>query len=108
MQPPFICHTCKKRIVRKKDLIIATSYFRFYLFHSDCFKRQQVFISRFIPVNTLFNEFPERILLSEAYEEHPRVGHLGMERPEVTLRETKGYFRRGTEKLPLQALLSGE
>ncbi|HFJ9466740.1 TPA: hypothetical protein ACGW7V_006151 [Bacillus cereus] len=29
-----------------------------------------------------------------------------MEHPEVTLRETKGYFRRGTEKLPLQALLS--
>ncbi|PEO26417.1 permease [Bacillus wiedmannii] len=57
MQPPFICHTCKKRIARKKDLITATSYFRFYLFHSDCFKRQQVFISRFIPVNTLFNFF---------------------------------------------------
>jgi hypothetical protein len=27
-----------------------------------------------------------------------------LERPEVTLRETKGCFRRGTEKLPLQAL----
>ncbi|MEJ9281202.1 hypothetical protein, partial [Ureibacillus thermosphaericus] len=26
---------------------------------------------------------------------------------EVTLRETKGGFRRGTEKLPLQAKLSG-
>lgn len=46
-----------KRIVRKKDLITATWYFRFYLFHSDCFKRQQVFISRFLPVNTLFNFF---------------------------------------------------
>lgn len=57
MQPPFICHTCKKRIVRKKDLITATWYFRFYLFHSDCFKRQQVFISRFLPVNTFFNFF---------------------------------------------------
>jgi hypothetical protein len=30
------------------------------------------------------------------------VGHLGLERPEVTLRETKGCLRRGTEKLPLQ------
>ena len=30
-----------------------------------------------------------------------------MGRPEVTLRETKGGFRRGTEKLPLQAKLSG-
>ncbi|EOO25559.1 hypothetical protein IIU_06104, partial [Bacillus cereus VD133] len=38
----------------------------------------------------------------------PSVGHLGVEHPEVTLRETKGYFRRGTEKFPLQALLSGE
>ena len=29
-----------------------------------------------------------------------------MGRPEVTLRETKGCSRRGTEKLPLQAKLS--
>ncbi|ADY21388.1 permease [Bacillus thuringiensis serovar finitimus] len=57
MQPPFICHTCKKRITRKKDLITTTWYFRFYVFHSDCFKRQQVFLSRFIPVNTLINFF---------------------------------------------------
>ncbi|MEJ9282404.1 hypothetical protein, partial [Ureibacillus thermosphaericus] len=35
------------------------------------------------------------------------VGYLGLGRPEVTLRETKGGFRRGTEKLPLQAKLSG-
>jgi hypothetical protein len=32
------------------------------------------------------------------------VGHLELERPEVTLRETKGCFCRGTEKLPLQAV----
>ncbi|NIK15816.1 hypothetical protein BDD39_002326 [Saccharococcus thermophilus] len=32
------------------------------------------------------------------------IGYLGLERPEVTLRETKGCFRRGTEKLTLQAL----
>ncbi|KAA0766103.1 permease [Bacillus sp. SH5-2] len=57
MRPPFICHICKKRITRKKDLITATRYLRLYLFHSDCFKRKQVFISRFIPVNTLFNSF---------------------------------------------------
>ena len=31
-----------KRITRKKDLITTTWYFRFYVFHSDCFKRQQV------------------------------------------------------------------
>ncbi|WP_176087306.1 MULTISPECIES: hypothetical protein [Virgibacillus] len=36
------------------------------------------------------------------------VGHLGQELPEVTLMETKGCFRRGNEKLPLQAKLSGE
>ncbi|WP_046955286.1 hypothetical protein, partial [Bacillus cereus] len=46
--------------------------------------------------------------ISTVPKEHPCVGHLGVEHPEVTLRETKGYFRRGTEKLPLQALLSGE
>ncbi|MDR4984019.1 hypothetical protein RGU74_10005 [Bacillus cereus] len=46
--------------------------------------------------------------ISTVRKERPSVGHLGMEHPEVTLRETKGYFRRGTEKLPLQALLSGE
>ncbi|HHL3303304.1 TPA: permease [Bacillus cereus] len=57
MRPPFICHTCKKRITRKKYLITTTWYFRFYVFHIDCFKRQQVFISRFIPVNTLINFF---------------------------------------------------
>ncbi|HDR4561445.1 permease [Bacillus cereus] len=57
MQPPFICHICKKRIARKKDLITATLYFRLYIFHNDCFKRKQVFISQFIPVNTLFNFF---------------------------------------------------
>ncbi|PEU81522.1 permease [Bacillus anthracis] len=57
MRPPFICHTCKQRIARKKDLITAARYFRLYVFHSDCFKQQQVFLSRFIPVNTLFNFF---------------------------------------------------
>ncbi|PFL18979.1 permease [Bacillus cereus] len=57
MQPPFICHTCKKRITRKKDLIISTRYFRFYLFHNACFKKQQLFVSRFIPINTLFSFF---------------------------------------------------
>ncbi|WP_212590741.1 hypothetical protein [Virgibacillus chiguensis] len=36
------------------------------------------------------------------------VGHLGQELPEVTLMETKGCFRRGNEKLQLQAKLSGE
>ncbi|EOO27162.1 hypothetical protein IIU_05937, partial [Bacillus cereus VD133] len=46
--------------------------------------------------------------ISTVPREHPSVGHLGVEHPEVTLRETKGYFRLGTEKLPLQALLSGE
>ncbi|PES96243.1 permease [Bacillus cereus] len=54
MRPPFICHTCKKRITRKKDLIITTRYFHFYLFHNNCFKQQQLFISHFIPLNTLF------------------------------------------------------
>ncbi|RAN88340.1 permease [Bacillus sp. SRB_28] len=53
MQPPFICHKCKKRIMRKQDLITATWYFRLYLFHYTCFK-QQLLISRFIPINTLF------------------------------------------------------
>ncbi|MCP1163344.1 permease [Bacillus sp. 1813sda1] len=57
MQPPFICHICKKRIARKKDLITAARYCRMYVFHSDCFKRQQVCIPRFIPMNTLFNFF---------------------------------------------------
>ncbi|PGB04710.1 permease [Bacillus toyonensis] len=54
MQPPFICHTCRKRITRKKDLITTTRYFHFYLFHNSCFKKQQLFIPRFIPMNTLF------------------------------------------------------
>ncbi|MEM5640062.1 permease [Bacillus toyonensis] len=54
MQPPFICHTCRKRITRKKDLITTTRYFHFYLFHNSCFKQQQLFIPRFIPMNTLF------------------------------------------------------
>ncbi|PGB06429.1 permease [Bacillus toyonensis] len=54
MQPPFICHTCRKRIIRKKDLITTTRYFHFYLFHNSCFKQQQLFIPRFIPMNTLF------------------------------------------------------
>ncbi|MGX1461728.1 hypothetical protein ACUXG3_006134 [Bacillus thuringiensis] len=40
--------------------------------------------------------------------ERPSVVHLGFEHPKVTLRETKGCFRRGTEKFPLQALQSGE
>ncbi|WP_434166653.1 permease [Bacillus thuringiensis] len=57
MQPPFICHTCKKRIARKKDLITATWYFRLYLFHSNCFKQQQLFTSCFLPINTLFAFF---------------------------------------------------
>ncbi|HHT7239337.1 MULTISPECIES: permease [Bacillus] len=57
MQPPFICHTCKKRIARKKDLITSTWHFRFYLFHNTCFKNQQLFVSRFIPINTLFGFF---------------------------------------------------
>ncbi|MED1564610.1 permease [Bacillus paramycoides] len=57
MQPPFICHICKKRIVRKQDLITATWYFRFYLFHNICFKQQKLFTSRFIPINTLFSFF---------------------------------------------------
>ncbi|MGE6593759.1 hypothetical protein ACQKFU_30430, partial [Bacillus mycoides] len=46
--------------------------------------------------------------ISTVPKERPSVGHLGMEHPEVTLRETKGCFHRGTEKLPLQALLSDE
>ncbi|MEB8897285.1 hypothetical protein P4G78_24645, partial [Bacillus cereus] len=46
--------------------------------------------------------------ISTVPRERPSVGHLGVEHPEVTLKETKGCFRRGTEKLPLQALLSGE
>ncbi|WP_142331854.1 permease [Bacillus toyonensis] len=54
MQPPFICHTCRKRITRKKDLITTTRYFHFYLFHNSCFKQQQLFIPRFITMNTLF------------------------------------------------------
>ncbi|MGE6536624.1 permease [Bacillus luti] len=57
MLPPFICHTCQKRITRKKDLIITTRYFYLYLFHNNCFKQQQLFISHFIPLNTLFNFF---------------------------------------------------
>ncbi|PQZ54014.1 MULTISPECIES: permease [Bacillus] len=54
MKPPFICHKCKKKIVGKKDLTIATWYFRFYLFHNICFYQQQLFASRFVPINTLF------------------------------------------------------
>ncbi|MDH4422278.1 MULTISPECIES: permease [Bacillus] len=57
MRPPFICHTCKKRIVRKKDIITTTRYFQFYLFHNSCFKQQQLYASYFIPINTLFNFF---------------------------------------------------
>ncbi|MCQ6360207.1 MULTISPECIES: permease [Bacillus] len=57
MRPPFICHTCKKRIVRKKDIITTTRYFRFYLFHNCCFKQQQLFASCFIPMNTLLSFF---------------------------------------------------
>ncbi|HHT7190764.1 TPA: permease [Bacillus cereus] len=57
MQQHFICHRCKKRIVKKKDLITAIRYFRFYLFHNSCFKQQQLLFSHFIPVNTLLNLF---------------------------------------------------
>ncbi|MGE7884061.1 permease [Bacillus sp. NPDC094077] len=57
MQSSYICHACNKRIARKKDLITATWYFRFYLFHNNCFKQQQLLISRFIPINTLFGFF---------------------------------------------------
>ncbi|RWS44268.1 permease [Bacillus mycoides] len=57
MQPPFICHTCKKRIARKKDIITTTRYFRFYLFHNSCFKQQQLLASCFIPMNTLLSFF---------------------------------------------------
>ncbi len=39
----------KKELRERKIFITTTWYFRFYVFHSDCFKRQQVFISRFIP-----------------------------------------------------------
>lgn len=38
-------------------------------------------------------------------KEHLSVEHLG-EHPKVTLRETKGHFRRGTEKLSLRDSLS--
>lgn len=34
-------------------------------------------------------------------KERPDVGHLGSEHSKVTLRETKGCFRRGTGKLSL-------
>ncbi|KFM98900.1 permease [Bacillus clarus] len=53
MKSSFICHTCQKKIVRKQDLITATLYLRIYSFHQNCFK-QQLFVSRFVPVNTLF------------------------------------------------------
>ncbi|MED2497928.1 hypothetical protein P4111_28195, partial [Bacillus thuringiensis] len=40
--------------------------------------------------------------ISTVPKERPNVGHLGVEHPEVTLKETKGYFRRGTEKLHIK------
>lgn len=40
--------------------------------------------------------------------EHPSVEDIGREQPEVVLRESKDYFRRGTEKLPIQVFLSVE
>ena len=52
-----VIHAKKESLERKKDIITAARYFRLYVFHSDCFKQQQMFLSRFIPVNTLFNFF---------------------------------------------------
>ena len=42
--------------------------------------------------------------ISKVRKELRNVGHLGQGLPEVTLKETKECFRRGVEKLPLQAL----
>ncbi|MGZ9782558.1 permease [Bacillus sp. IT-79MI2] len=56
MKPPFICHKCQKKIVRKQDLITTIFYIRIYLFHNTCFS-QQFFFSSFIPINTLFGAY---------------------------------------------------
>lgn len=47
---------------------------------------------------------PSMRKISKVRKELRNVGHLGQGLPEVTLKETKECFRRGVEKLPLQAL----
>jgi len=47
---------------------------------------------------------PSMRKISNGTKKSPNGRTSRVERPEVTLRETKGCFRRGTEKLPLQAL----
>ncbi|MDE3838866.1 hypothetical protein C0966_05675 [Bacillus methanolicus] len=48
--------------------------------------------------------YPSMRKISKVQKNFRFAGHLPLEQREVTLREMKGCFRRGTEKPPLQSL----